>query len=151
MSCQLENRHSRNLGGDPLSCALFDLAIEPLACKIRNSPDIRGINIPTAPQNTKIAMFADDTTLFLGETDRLDVVNETLDHWCKASGAKFNTEKTEIVPIGTENYRTTVVVTRKINQLDITPVNDQVHIATDGEAIRSLGAWIGNRTNATAP
>ena len=137
--------------GDPLSCALFDLAIEPLACKIRNDPHISGINIPTAPQNPKIAMFADDTTLFLSETDRLDTVHDILDHWCKASGAKFNIEKTEIIPVGTEDYRTAVITTRKINQLDITPVNDRIHIASDGEAIRSLGAWIGNHTNATTP
>jgi hypothetical protein len=137
--------------GDPLSCALFDLAIEPLACKIRNSPDINGITIPTAPQNPKIAMFADDTTIFLSETDRLDTVYDTLNHWCRASGAKFNIEKTEIIPIGTVDYRTTVITTRKINNLDSTPINNQIHIALDGEAIRSLGAWIGNHTNATAP
>jgi hypothetical protein len=81
-------------------------------CHLRADELTEGVpHDTTTPQNTKIAMFADDTTLFLGETDRLDVVNETLDHWCKASGAKFNIEKTEIVPIGTENYRTTVVVT----------------------------------------
>jgi len=137
--------------GDPLSCALFDLAIEPLACTIRNSPDINGINIPTVPQNPKIAMFADDTTLFLNETDRLDTVYDILDNWCQVSGAKFNIEKTEIIPIGTADYRTTVITTRKINRLDETPINDQIRIAADGEAIRSLGAWIGNRTNATAP
>ena len=30
--------------GDPLSCALFNIAIEPLACRIRNDPGIKGIN-----------------------------------------------------------------------------------------------------------
>ena len=137
--------------GDPLSCALFDLAIKPLACTIRNSPLIQGINIPTMTQNPKIAMFADDTTLFISETDRLDTVHKILDRWCKISGAKFNVEKTEIIPIGSEHYRQSVIDTRKINNLDIEPINDRIHIAADGEAIRSLGAWIGNHTNATAP
>jgi len=137
--------------GDPLSCTLFDLAIELLACKIRNHPHIKGIPIPSTPQNPKITMFADDTTLFLSETDRLDTIYDVLDHWYKASGAKFNTEKMEIVLIGTEDYRTTVITTWRINQLDLTPVNNQIHIAADGEAIRSLGAWIGNHSNAAAP
>jgi len=96
-------------------------------------------------------MFADDTTLFLSENNRLDTVHNILDNWCKASGAKFNIEKMEIIPIGTEEYRTTAIATQKINQLDIVPVNNQVHIASDGKAIRSLGAWIGNHTSATAP
>ena len=75
--------------GDPLSSPLFDLAIEPLACKIRNSPLIRGISIPNIPQNPKINMFADDTTLFLSKYDRLDTVQEMLDHWCMTSGANL--------------------------------------------------------------
>jgi hypothetical protein len=137
--------------GDPLSYTLFDLAIEPLACKIRNDPLLRGVNIPTAPQNPKIAMFADDTTIFLGKLDRLNTVLESLDQWCKVSGAKFNHEKTAIIPIGTKNHRTTVVAMRKINQLDQERLNDHIHITADGEAVRSLGAWIGNRTRATAP
>ncbi len=31
--------------GDPLSCPLFDLAIELLACKVRNNPKIAGIQV----------------------------------------------------------------------------------------------------------
>ena len=137
--------------GDPLSSPLFDMAIEPLACKIRNSQRITGLNIPNVPQNPKINMFADDTTLFLSEHNSLDIVHETLDHWCKVSGAKFNIEKTEIIPIGTEEYRAQVANTRKINQRDTDPLDIRIHIALDGEAIRSLGAWIGNHTNDIAP
>ena len=32
--------------GDLLSCALFNIAIEPLACRIRSEPRIKGISIP---------------------------------------------------------------------------------------------------------
>jgi len=32
--------------GDPLSCLLFNLAIEPLVCLLRNSPRLQGYNIP---------------------------------------------------------------------------------------------------------
>lgn len=65
--------------------------------------------------------------------------------------SQFNIEKTEIVPIGSEDFRTRVSNTRKINPQDINPLDAHIHIAVDGEAIRSLGAWIGNNTNDMAP
>ena len=51
--------------GDPLSCLLFDLAIEPLACKIRNTEEIRGLNVPGLDDQIKINLFANDTMLYL--------------------------------------------------------------------------------------
>lgn len=136
--------------GDPLSCALFDLAIEPLACMIRDDPHLRGIGIPGI-DNILITLFADDTTLFLNKNDRLDDAQRILDQWCRVSGAKFNLEKTEIIPIGTEEHRSTIITTRKVNPLDQAPLHDLIRIARDGEATRSLGAWIGNHTHDLTP
>ena len=101
--------------GDPLSCPLFDMAIEPLACRIRANPNIRGIAIPGVENVIKITLFADDTNLFLNKDDWLDYIQEILDKWCKASGARFNIEKTEIIPIGKTSHRRNIVATRKIN------------------------------------
>jgi hypothetical protein len=47
--------------GDPLSCLLFNLAIEPLACLIQNS-ELKGVKIPGKEDNLIISLFADDTT-----------------------------------------------------------------------------------------
>ena len=55
--------------GDPLSCPLFDLAIEPLACWIHADPNIKGIEIPGIENMIKITLFADDTNLFLSKDD----------------------------------------------------------------------------------
>ena len=137
--------------GDPLSCFLFDLAIEPLACMIRSDPSLHGINIPGINPNILVTMFADDTTLFLSENDSLDDAQRILDQWCRVSGAKFNIEKTEIIPIGTDDHRSTVIRTRKISPRDEESLNDRICIAEDGQAIRSLGAWIGNRVNDLTP
>ena len=137
--------------GDPLSCALFDIAIEPLACMLRSNPDLTGISIPGLDQNILVTMFADDTTLFLNKHDRFDTAQNILDSWCRSSGAKFNIEKTEVIPIGTEEHRQTVIETRKINTHDLHPVHENIRIAKDGEAIRSLGTWIGNHTNDLTP
>jgi len=71
--------------------------------------------------------------------------------WCEASGAKFNIEKTKIIPIGSPNHRLTVSTTRKINPLDQSPLPDHIRIAKDGEAVRMLGAWIGNDAEDQAP
>lgn len=137
--------------GDPLSCLLFDLAIEPLACLIRSNPNIRGLDIPCLIEKLVIKLFADNTNLYLSKYDRLDVIQRILDMWYEASGAKFNIEKTEVIPIGSPNYRSMVTITRKINPLDQTPLPDRIRIAKDGEAVRMLGAWIGNKAENQAP
>ena len=90
--------------GDPLSCLLFDLAIEPLAASIRNTPDLKGYNIPNTGRTIKINLYADDTTVYLSSTDKYSDLEKILKKWCLASGAKFNLEKTEIIQIGTETH-----------------------------------------------
>ena len=136
--------------GDPLSCFLFDIGIEPLACLIRNTEAIKGYNIPGLNEKLAINLFADDTVLYLSEEDQLDEVTKVLDKWCEASGARFNKEKTEIIPIGSRVHREKVTRTRKLLPND-TPIPTGVRIARDGEAVRSLGAWIGNDTIETKP
>ena len=137
--------------GDPLSCLLFDIAIEPLACKLRNCNDLEGLSIPGAEERLIVNLFADDTTLYLSKHDRFDTVEKLLAEWCEVSGAKFNIEKTEIIPIGSEAHRTEVPNARKIHPADSNPLDEKIHIARDGEAVRSLGAWIGNKVNDLTP
>jgi len=115
--------------GDPLSCPLFDLAIEPLACCICADPNIKGIMIPGIDNTIKITLFADDTNLFLNKDDRLDYIQGILDKWCKGSGARFNIEKTEIIPMGKKTHRSTIVETRRINPQDVNPLPPKVRIA----------------------
>ena len=136
--------------GDPLSCFLFDIGIEPLACQIRNDTNNLGYDIPGLTEKLVINLFADDTVLYLSEKDSYDNALKTLDKWCRVSGAKFNKEKTEIVPIGSKAHRRNIINTRRLHPLDQRIPHD-VHIACDGEAIRSLGAWIGNETQEERP
>jgi len=137
--------------GNPLSCPLFDLAIEPLACRICADPNIKGIIIPSIENVIKITLFADDTNLFLNKDDQMDYIQQTLDNWCKVSGARFNIEKTEVIVIGIKSHRRTVQVTRKINPQDDDPLPPRIRIASNGEAVRILGMWIGNETNNQTP
>ena len=126
--------------GDPLSCALFDMAIEPLACKLRNDPTIKGITIPGLEEKIIVNLFADDTTLYLSKDDGFDHVERVLKTWCKVSGAKFNIEKTEIIPIGTDNHRKEVTDSRRINPGDTNQLDIRIKIAKDHDAVRLLGA-----------
>ena len=137
--------------GDPLSCPIFDLAIEPLACMIRKDKHMKGIAIPGLAEPVKVNFFADDTSLYLGKTDSFNYAQGVLSDWCYVSGAKFNIEKTEIIPIGTEEHRRQVIEMRKISQLDRGSIDDRIKITNEGEAIRFLGAWIGNHPNDATP
>ena len=135
--------------GDPMSCILFDLGIEPLAANIRASA-IRGINIPNLNETVKVSLFADDTTVVLTENDSFSGLVEILDSWCAVSGAKFNVEKTEVIPIGSEAYRKRLTDTRTLRPAG-ERIPDSIHITRDGTATRILGAWVGNEVNPTAP
>jgi hypothetical protein len=125
--------------GDPLSCLLFDLAIEPLACLLRTSPNLQGFTIPGTPTKTLINMYADDTTIYLFADDKYEDLESALLMWCLASGAKFNLEKTEVIPIGTKAHRDHIIATRRLHPLD-QPLRDEIKVALDGHAVRCLGA-----------
>ena len=132
--------------GDALSCLLFDLAIEPLAESIRRSQMLTGIQIPTTRKHLKVKLFADDTTVFLSESDSVDRLEAVLEKWCRVSGAKFNKEKTEIIPLGSRDQRDSILSTRYLNDGNA-EIPHHVHIAKEGEPVRILGAWLGNAIN----
>ena len=69
--------------GDPLSCPIFDLAIEPLVCMIRVDVNIKGLSIPGLERPLKVNLFADDTSLYLCKTDSFQYVQQLLNEWCK--------------------------------------------------------------------
>jgi hypothetical protein len=112
---------------------------------LRNS-NIKGFTIPKLQDRLVTTLFADDTTVYLSKDDSYADLEEILAKWCRASSAKFNTGKTEIIPIGRLEYRQSVINTRKINDHDIT-IPDSVNIAKDGESVRILGARVGNKVD----
>ena len=136
--------------GDPLSCLLFDLAIEPLAAMIHNTQKITGYDIPGSNTTVKINLYADDTTVYLSASDKYSDLEKLLTVWCKASGAKFNLEKTEIIPIGSTAHRERVYNSRKLHEEEA-PLRREIRITKDSEPTRVLGAWIGNKVDQTQP
>lgn len=132
--------------GCPLSCLLFNIAIEPLANLLRLSNKLSGYRLPGALEKLITTLFADDTTVYLSEEDTYDDLLEVLQLWCKASGAKFNEKKTEFIPVGTPDFRKNTHLNRTHNPLS-QQLETTVNIAKEGEPIRVLGAWIGNGVN----
>jgi hypothetical protein len=135
--------------GDPMSCLLFNFAIEPLATSLRKS-ELKGLAIPKCQENLLVKLFADDTTAFLSEDDDFHDLRGILEHWCKASKAKFNIAKTEILPIGNPKFRDCVLEQRtmKIGQL---PIPENIPITKEGECMHILGSWIGNNMDIKKP
>ena len=135
--------------GDPLSCLIFDIAIEPLACSLQCST-LKGFRIPGAARRIVASLFADDTSTFLAATDSWSTVWAIIDRWCRGSRARFNTEKTEVIPIGRKEYRKAVATHRSLKgspDSQDEKIPNTVHIAKDGEAVRILGAWVGNKVD----
>ncbi|KAF5341132.1 hypothetical protein D9611_005853 [Ephemerocybe angulata] len=127
--------------GDPLSCLLFDLAIESLASALRKSR-LKGLTFEGMKDRLIANLFADDTTVFLSSEDSFGDLVKILDQWCMASGAKFNIDKTTVIPLGNEIYRHRMRRRRKIRKGSARiPAN--VHIAQEGEPVRILGAYFG--------
>ncbi|EJD35313.1 hypothetical protein AURDEDRAFT_43488, partial [Auricularia subglabra TFB-10046 SS5] len=105
---------------------------------------IRGYSIPGLAEKLIATLYADDTTVYLSEHDRYGDLLLILDSWCRAAGARFNIRKTEIIPLGIESFRATLIQTRRMSAQD-DPLPNQVRIARDGEGTRILGTWPGNK------
>lgn len=85
--------------GCPLSSLLFSIVTEPLALMIAQDPGIKGITTP-CKRECKIVLYADDTNIMVRDEDSVGKVLEHLETYCKASGAKINTQKSEIMYYG---------------------------------------------------
>ena len=83
--------------GCPLSAYLFIIAVELLAIKIRNSPNIKGILIDNT--EVKISQMADDTTVFLNDIDSIKYLFDLMEMFQTSSGLKANLEKTKFYNI----------------------------------------------------
>jgi ribonuclease HI len=127
--------------GDPMSCLIYDIAIEPLGNLLRQSK-LEGIKLFDEVERALVLMFADDTAIVMNENDDIKEVNRCTELFCKASTAKFNDKKEEILAVGTEQFRENFITTRTM--ATGTRLPDYVKIVTNQEPMRMLGAYHGN-------
>lgn len=89
---------TRTRQGCPLSSLLFELVVEPLAEAIRGCTNIVGFQRRTGEE--KIALYADDALVFLGDTyTSLSTVISLIDTYGIFSGFYINWDKSVIMPI----------------------------------------------------
>ncbi|TFK32734.1 hypothetical protein BDQ12DRAFT_616573, partial [Crucibulum laeve] len=109
---------------------------------------IRGYNIKNTTSKLIISLFGDDATVFLSEHDRFQDLKGILNIWCKASKAKFNIEKTEVIPMGSINFRQHL---RNGTNNTALSIPNHIKIAKESEPVRTLGGFIGNNVNQCTP
>lgn len=85
--------------GCPLSALLYSISAEPLATLVKGDKEIRGIPIPHGGLSL-IHQYADDTTFTVRDTESIIKVMKHMETYGKASGAKINVDKSEIMSIG---------------------------------------------------
>lgn len=131
---------------DPLSCLLFNLAIEFLAISLR-ALNLKGFTVPRHKEKLIASLFTNDTITFLSEDNNIRELQTLLDDWCTALSARFNLTKTKIIPIGMKAFCKIVCRTRRVKD-NHPQIPDNIYIAKDGEGVCILGAWSCNNMSA---
>ena len=129
-----------------MSCLLYNIAIEPLAEMIRKST-LKGFRIKGIQERTLVSLFADNTLVYMNKTDKKQMLENIINTFYKASTAKFNKEKTEILPIGSKTYRKLVIEKRQTSESEKDKISEEIRIIKDGEALRTLGSYMSNKTD----
>jgi hypothetical protein len=80
--------------GCALSPLLYVLTMEPFADTIRRNPTYKGLDLPGLNNELRISQYADDTTLFVGNEQSIQLGLELAQQFGEVSGAKINVEKT---------------------------------------------------------
>lgn len=86
--------------GCGLSPLLYVFCIEPLAIKIRDSPNFKGMPIPGCLTEARVSLYADDTSAFAANVTSVMAAITIFNQFGKASGAKLNENKCKILVIG---------------------------------------------------
>ena len=86
--------------GCPLSSILYSIVAEPLAAPLKQNKQIKGIELPGGGVSV-VQQFADDTTITVRDMDSIKKVIEIVDYYGRASGARLNMTKSEVMFIGT--------------------------------------------------
>ena len=123
--------------GDPLSCLLFNVSIEPLAMRLRKV--VGGLSLHELPP-AKVALYADDINLFLLERDSVPVLASCLEVTSLAIGSKFNLDKTDVKPVGTETFVRRCFVEQSMGPSTL----PGAYILPPEDPLRILGVWVGD-------
>ena len=91
--------------GCPLSAFLYIITAEVLSLATRANPDITGIRVVNTESN--LSQYVDDSTLTLTDIQSLRALNNTLNTYEQASGAKLHAGKRPLARIKPGTVRST--------------------------------------------
>lgn len=88
--------------GDPLSCMLFILYMEPLLRSIDTNPNIKCIQLPTETSTKKTGDYADDIYAFVADAESVRQLFLELEKFAKHFHIIMNANKTQLASINQE-------------------------------------------------
>ena len=125
--------------GDPLSCLLYAFSLEPLGHRLRTK--IHGITVLGLPP-AKLMMYTDNTNLFLSKSkDDIEAVANCLERTSYAIRCKFNLDKTDVLPVGSNRHKAAA----RENRVRL----PGAYILAPGSPLRILGVWVRCRKQAS--
>jgi hypothetical protein len=90
---------------DLISLMLYFLAVEPLAkYEIQNNNKINGILLSWSKINLKLMQCAEDTVMFVQDTNSIPEIFKVLHLFGEVSASNVNKAKTKAQPLGGLNY-----------------------------------------------
>ena len=113
--------------GCPISMMLYCIVAEPLNNLIRHRHENDGIQI-THGINSIIFQHADDTTITVNDVQSVENVFNSIDIYCKATGAKVNIDKSEVLCIGNANNN---------------DASFKIPVSINKECVKILGVYLG--------
>jgi len=119
--------------GDPLSCLLYNVVDEVLACALRACADAPGLALPGGfDRYIKISQYADDKVIACSSDADAQASFAILSTYERAAGAKINSSKSCVLPLGGSSAALFPSVPSSIAWLD------------EGEPVKHLGVLVGN-------
>ena len=121
--------------GGPLSPWLFSVYVEDLITEIERTPYgtlINGIK-------TGVIMYADDLLVMSDSVEKLQLLLNIIENYCKNFEIKINANKTQYIRIGPKNNKNQSHTKLKLNNDEITEVSK----------IKYLGVWINSKLNSS--
>ena len=86
--------------GCPLSPLIYVLCLEPVLQRIRDSPDVKGLQVPGILTPCKLTAYADDCKFFIKDHDSAKKIIEHFNNFGNFSGSKLSLDKCEAMFLG---------------------------------------------------
>ena len=119
--------------GCPLSALLFIIVAEVLAARIKQNPNIKGIQIPDHDKDSeykdiRIIQYADDTTIFTNSTEFVKNIMKEVELFGVNAGPKINWCKSKVMRLN-------------INEENVERIN------LSDDPIKCLGIYVGKNSH----